>query len=136
MNKTEKLTPKVYVFDINPGNDEATKDLVIGRLGTISKIISSHHYFVLLSHSSLRVLKKITHDAKITKGYIVSDSGARIYDIGRKKIIYEKPIDKTSCLNIIHSIAMLNMLCLASSSLTEFSYSFDPLSSTSLNRLH
>jgi hydroxymethylpyrimidine pyrophosphatase-like HAD family hydrolase len=78
---------KKIIIDINPGNDQITKELIIGQFATILKTISKKNILILCSHSSLFILKKIANAIGLKNGYIISDFGARIYDIGTKTIL-------------------------------------------------
>ncbi|MDE6476692.1 MAG: HAD hydrolase family protein, partial [Mycoplasmoidaceae bacterium] len=136
MHKQEERFTKIYVFDLNPGNDDITKEFIMGKLSRIMKNISLYQYFVIVSHSSLKVLKKIIADAKINLGYIVSDSGARIYNISTKKIIYEKHIEKNDVLGISHCLTMSDVLQLVSIANNEFIYSFDSMNEYVFSKMH
>lgn len=136
MENNDQYFKKIYVFDINPGNDEFTKGLIMGKLSRLIKNISIYQNLVIVSHSSLKVLKKMALDAKITSGFLISDCGARIYQISTKKIIYEKSILRSDVLELVHTIAMIDMLDLISTSKSEYLYSFDPMNIYLLAKAH
>lgn len=136
MQKIDERFTKIYIFDLNPGNDDITKEFIMGKLSRIMKNISLYQYFVIVSHSSLKVLKKIVNDAKISLGYIVSDSGARIYNISTKKVIFEKHIERNDVLGISHCLTMSDLLQLISISNNEFIYSFDPMNEYIFSKMH
>lgn len=136
MSKINNFFTKIYVFDINPGNDDVTKDVIMGRLSKIIKVIEQNQFVVLISHSSLRILKKIVKDAKLKHCYIISDNGARIYNAGSGKILWEKAIDETAALSISRIAATNDLLQLASYKNNELIYSFDQLSTHAFAKMH
>ena len=71
---------KILIFDINPGNDEITSELIFGKILQVIKKASTLQHIVFLSHSNLSVLKKILQDMDIKNVYIISDAGARIFN--------------------------------------------------------
>jgi hydroxymethylpyrimidine pyrophosphatase-like HAD family hydrolase len=127
---------KLFVVDINPGNDEVTKDLVIGRLARVLKNVSEYQNTVILSHSNLSLLKKMIKDIGLKKGFIVSDNGARIYDITHDKIIYDSAMNKDEVLAVIHYAIMQSSLVLVSGSQREYAYSLNLINALSLNKRH
>jgi hydroxymethylpyrimidine pyrophosphatase-like HAD family hydrolase len=131
-NKSDKL----FILDINPGNDEITKDLVIGRLAKVLKNVSEYQNTIILSHSTLSLLKKMVKDIGLKRGYVVSDNGARIYDIQRDKVIYDNSMNKDEVLAITHYGIMQNSLVLISGSQREYAYSLNLINALSLNKKH
>ncbi len=136
MRKIDNFFTKIYVFDINPGNDDITKDVIMGRLSKIVKVIEQNQFVVLTSNSSLKVLKKFVKDAKFKHCYIISDNGARIYNVGSGKILWEKPIDETSVLSVCHIAATNDVLQLISYKNKELIYSFNQLSINAFAKMH
>jgi hydroxymethylpyrimidine pyrophosphatase-like HAD family hydrolase len=130
------VNDKLFIIDINPGNDEITKDLVIGRFAKMIKNISQYQKVVILSHSTLSLLKKMVKDIGLKKGYVVSDNGARIYNIDEDKVIYDNSMDRDEVLAIVHFAIMQNALVLVSGSQREYGYSLNLLNSSSLNKKH
>jgi hydroxymethylpyrimidine pyrophosphatase-like HAD family hydrolase len=139
MTKTTKINnryDKLFIIDINPGNDEITKELVIGRLAKVLKNVAEYQNAVILSHSNLSLLKKMIKDIGLKKGYVVSDNGARIYDIQHDKIIYDSAMTRDEVLAITHYAIMQNSLLLVSGSQREYAYSLNLLNALSLNKKH
>jgi hydroxymethylpyrimidine pyrophosphatase-like HAD family hydrolase len=132
VNKYDKL----FIVDINPDNDEITKDLVIGRLSKVLKNVSLYQNSVILSHSTLSLLKKMVKDIGLKKGFIISDNGARIYDIYQDKVIYDNCMNKDEALAVTHYAIMQNSLVLISSSQREYAYSLNLINAISLNKRH
>ncbi|MDR0675163.1 MAG: hypothetical protein LBF36_02775 [Mycoplasmataceae bacterium] len=131
-NKGDKL----FIIDINPGNDEITKDLVIGRLAKVLKNVAEYQNAVILSHSTLSLLKKMIKDIGLKKGFIVSDNGARIYDITQGKVIYDNSMNRDEVLAVVHYAIMQNSLVLISGSQREYAYSLNLINAISLNKKH
>jgi hydroxymethylpyrimidine pyrophosphatase-like HAD family hydrolase len=127
---------KLIIIDINPGNDEITKDLVIGRLSKVIKNVALYQNVVILAHSTLLLLKKMTKDIGLKKGYIISDNGARIYDIARDKTIYDNSINHNEVSAIVHYGIMQNSLVLISGNQREYAYSLNLINASFLNKHH
>ncbi|MDR0740009.1 MAG: HAD family hydrolase [Mycoplasmataceae bacterium] len=127
---------KLFIIDINPGNDEITKDLVIGRLSKIVKNVSLYQNVVFLAHSNLSLVKKMIKDIGIKNGYAVSDGGARIYNIAKDQVVYDNSMNRDAVLAVVHYAIMQNSLVLLSSSHREYAYSMNLLNASSLNKKH
>jgi hydroxymethylpyrimidine pyrophosphatase-like HAD family hydrolase len=138
MSETIKINKfdKLFIVDINPSNDEITKDLVIGRLSKVLKNVSQYQNTVILSHSNLSLLKKMIKDIDLQNGYVVSDNGARIYDIARQKILYDNSMNKDEIMAIVHYAIMQNSLVLVSGSQREYAYSLNLINALFLNKKH
>jgi len=135
-NNSPRKFSKLFVIDISPGNDYITKELLMGRLARAIKNASLYEHVVLIGHSSFYILKKIIEDANLKSGFIVSDSGARIYDIKADKFIFESPLLLTNLKAAIHNALMLNLLVLASSNTREYAYSLDIMNTLCLDKQH
>jgi hydroxymethylpyrimidine pyrophosphatase-like HAD family hydrolase len=136
LKNTDNHFDKIFVMDINPGNDEITKELVIGRFAHIVKNASLYQNIIITGHSTLSLLKHMIKDIDIKHGYIVSDNGARIYSIHQDKIIYDNSMDKEDVLAILHYAIMQNSLVLVSGTQREYAYSLNLLNALSLNKKH
>jgi hydroxymethylpyrimidine pyrophosphatase-like HAD family hydrolase len=75
-------------------------------------------------------------DIGLESGYLVSDNGARIYDIAQKKVIVDSSINKDEVSAIIHFAIMQNALVLLSASQKEYGYSVNLLNALSLDKKH
>jgi hydroxymethylpyrimidine pyrophosphatase-like HAD family hydrolase len=127
---------KIFIIDINPGNDPISKELVMGKIARVIKNASIYQNIIILSHSNMDLLKKLVKDIGIKNGFIVSDYGARIYDIAHNKMIYENSIGKDDVGAVAHYAMMQNLLVLASSSGKEFAYSLNLLNAAMLAKKH
>ncbi|MDR3330394.1 MAG: hypothetical protein LBS76_03895 [Mycoplasmataceae bacterium] len=134
--KKENGFDKIFVVDINPGNDEITKELVIGRFARVIKNASLYQNIIITSHSTMSLLKNVIKDIGIKHGYVVSDNGSRIYSIHQDKIVYDNSMDKEDVLAILHYAIMQNSLVLVSGSQREYAYSLNLLNALSLNKRH
>jgi hydroxymethylpyrimidine pyrophosphatase-like HAD family hydrolase len=127
---------KIFLIDINPGNDEITKEMVMGRLSRIVKNASIYQNIVITSHSNLVLLKKLVNDIGIKIGYIVSDNGARVYSIIEDRVIFETVIKSEDVSAATHFSIMEGSLVLASGSSREYAYSVNLLNALALNKKH
>jgi hydroxymethylpyrimidine pyrophosphatase-like HAD family hydrolase len=127
---------KIIVVDVNPGNDELTKELIIGKFSKVIKNVSSYQHVVLMSHSNLHLLLKLVSDVGLKNGFLISDYGARIYDLKNNRIIYENAIGQTEVNAIVHYGIMQNALVLASGETREYAYSLDQLNAIALQKRH
>jgi hydroxymethylpyrimidine pyrophosphatase-like HAD family hydrolase len=127
---------KIFLIDINPGNDEITKEIVMGRLSRIVKNASIYQNIVIVSHSNLVLLKKLVSDIGIKIGFIISDNGARVYSITEDRIIFESVIKPEDVLAATHFAIMEGSLVLASGSAREYAYSVNLLNALALNKKH
>jgi hydroxymethylpyrimidine pyrophosphatase-like HAD family hydrolase len=127
---------KIFIIDINPGNDQISKELVMGKIARVIKNASIYQNVIILSHSNMDLLKKLVKDIGIRNGFIVSDHGARIYDIARNKILYQSNLGKDEVGAIVHYAMMQNLLVLASSSGKEYAYSLNLLNASMLAKKH
>lgn len=134
-NKTIN-TKKLFVIDINPSNDEVTRELVMGKLASSIKTASINNTVAIVSHSNLELLKKMISYVGLKSGYIISDAGARIYSIEKEMVIYNKPILKEDVDTIAHHLIMLGLLVLASSDKKEYAYSIDVMNVIALQKRH
>ncbi|MDR0545652.1 MAG: HAD hydrolase family protein [Mycoplasmataceae bacterium] len=127
---------KIFVFDINPGTNSITNELVVGKLAQVLKNICLYQHVVIVAHSNLSVLIKMVKDAGITNGFIISDQGARVYHIKSKKLIYDNAISDDNVQAIIHFGIMSDALVVLSGTNLEHAYSFNVLNSIDLNKKH
>jgi hydroxymethylpyrimidine pyrophosphatase-like HAD family hydrolase len=135
-NISKNEQKKILIFDINPGNDEITSELIFGKILHAIKKAVVNQYVVFLSHSNLSILKKICLDMDIKNVFIISDAGARIYNNGTNKIIYEKSIPKQMALSTIHTGIIENNLILVSTTNREMSYGYNFSNKVSLSKKH
>lgn len=132
----KKSFNKVLIFDINPCNDEITKELIFGKILLAIKKACGYQHVVFLSHSNLTLLKKILTSMDIKNAYIISDAGARIFDAKNNKIIFQKPISTDAAAATIHTGIMENNLILVSGDTYEMSYSYNFSHQLSLSKKH
>jgi hydroxymethylpyrimidine pyrophosphatase-like HAD family hydrolase len=124
MNKSPlNISKKLIIFDINPNNDDITKELIYGKISSAIKKASLRHHVAFLSHSNLFLLKRMVQDIGITNNYIISDAGARIYNSETNKIIFENKIELQTALSISHFGIIKENLLLISSTTHEVVYS-------------
>jgi hydroxymethylpyrimidine pyrophosphatase-like HAD family hydrolase len=134
--KDNKAQKKVLIFDVNPSDDDITKELILGKVLQVIKKCSLNRHVVFLSHSTLSLLKKMVNDMGIKQGYIISDCGARIYNLHDNKIIFQESLELYDSLSIAHSSLVNENLILASCDTQEIVYSPNPLYRDSLSKKH
>jgi hypothetical protein len=127
---------KIFIIDINPGNDPISKELVMGRIARVIKNASIYQNVIIVSHSNMELLKKLVKDIGIKNGFIVSDCGACIFDIAQNKTLYENYLGKEEVNAVVHHAMMKNLLVLASGSIKEFAYSINLLNTLMLAKKH
>lgn len=127
---------RLFILDVNPGNDELTKDMVMGKLGKTILSVSQNEAVVIASHSSLYLMQKLCNDIGLKKGFIISDSGARIFSIHENKIIYQIAMNMQDVDAIIHFAIMQDGLALLSASKHEYAYSINYSNTIALNKKH
>lgn len=127
---------KLFIFDINPNNDEITKELIFGKISSAIKKASANQYIVFLSHSNLPLLKKILIDINLKNVYVISDAGARIFDNKNDTIIYENKISKEIVGAVTHTGIIENDLVLVSSNTQEMAYSYNFINQQALSKKH
>jgi hydroxymethylpyrimidine pyrophosphatase-like HAD family hydrolase len=136
MNTSRPTNDKLFIFDVNPSNDDVTKELVIGNFSRVVKNLSDYQNVVFLSHSNLSLMKKLIEDIGIKNGFVISDNGSRIYDIDKGTIVYENFINKSDVLAGLHLGIMENCLVLLSGSNKEYAYSANIMSALTLSKKH
>jgi hypothetical protein len=127
---------KVIVVDINPGNDELTKEFIMGKFARVLRSVSAYQNIVIMSHSNLHLLLKLISDINIKNGYVVSDYGARIYSLRENKIIYENAMNPNDINALTHYGIMLSAFVLGSAESREFAYSIDQSNAIVLQKRH
>ncbi|GHU47281.1 hypothetical protein FACS1894218_1360 [Bacilli bacterium] len=78
---------KLFIIDINPSNDDITNELVVGKLSRVIKNAALYQNVVIVGHANLTILKQMTKDTNIKSAYIISDNGARIYNIKDNAVV-------------------------------------------------
>jgi hydroxymethylpyrimidine pyrophosphatase-like HAD family hydrolase len=132
----KETSKKILVFDINPSNDEITKELIFGKISSVIKKAAINQHVIFLSHSNLSLLKKILINIDIKDAYIISDAGARIFDYKNNQILFEKKISSDAALATIHTGVVQNNLVLVSGATQELSYSYNYLHQSTLAKKH
>lgn len=84
---------KIFIFNFDPKNDEIAQTFLSKKIKDLLKKNKDEILCIFASKFNLNtILKTLDKVLKPKNGYIISDNGACLYDIGNKKIIYECPL--------------------------------------------
>ena len=122
-NENVSLAEKIIIFDINPLNDQTISELVAGKLSLVIRNISEKNILVFSSIMSFESMHELlVKDLKLTKGFIISNNGARIYDVFNKQFIFQKALTDDQKNMIAHNGCMFAFYTIASTQNQDLAY--------------
>ncbi len=117
---------KIFIFNFDPKNDEIAQTFLSKKIKDLLKKNKDEILCIFASKFNLNtILKTLDKVLKPKNGYIISDNGACLYDIGNKKTIFECPLKQEAKTTLIHEALLNSFLILLSSKTKCFSYSID-----------
>ena len=119
---TKKQTDAVFIFDVDPDNDQITNEMINWRdTENINKYFyAKNKVLIFTSNSRFDVLYKyIVQTGKIKTGFLVCNGGSLVYDIETKKILVQGELGEQEKGMIAHTVQMQTLFALASSTKTD-----------------
>ena len=117
------LVNKIIIFDVNPINDQVVNEIVAGKLASSLKNISSKNMLIFTSIMSFEAMYKlIIKDLQLTNGFIISNNGARVYDIFNKQFIFQKNLTVDQKNMVAHNACMFGWYTIASTQSQDLAY--------------
>ncbi len=112
---------KIIIFEINPDNDQITSEFLKKNVKNILKTINQDPNYVIVfaSFSKFDILYDlVVRILGLSKAWLISNGGARLYSCERKKFIINSTLSDTQKLAISH-IGSIQSFCIIASTLKQ-----------------
>lgn len=109
--KSHHLFDKIVVFDLNLDWINSTEASMVHNIFLIIALIkkaAKQQIVVLTTSASLNDLLNFAKKIGLHSGFLVCNFGSLIYDLKKKKIVYDDPISLDDVKMITHTAAIIN----------------------------
>lgn len=125
-NFTSNIDPNkkpIIIFGIDPTNDVITNELLSKNTAIALKKLSKQAVFIFLLNSRFSIAKDFVNtQLGINNGFLVCHAGSYIYDLSKKRTLFEKVFDDEIKKQIAHKAISDEILILASTQKQDLAY--------------